>query len=146
MPFIPVDTSDVHERRPVVNGKYEVTILEVDTDAKTKEGKPQWVVNIAINGYEDKAPNLRHYIGIPSDKDTPEQKAFKKLNIARFQQLFGLRTDGLDDEQMVGTKAQVEITLTEPDDQGRQFNRLNLPYLKEGGGAKAPAAAKPPKR
>jgi hypothetical protein len=144
--FIPVNLGEAKERKPVVNGKYDVTIQEVDTESRTKEGKPQIIVSLSIGGHEMDAPNVRYFMGIPSDKDNADQRGFKILNAARFMQAFGFDSkDGIDTDALLGKSATLELVKSEPDDQGRVFNRINLPYLRDENAPKA-GVAKPPKR
>jgi len=151
MPFIPVDTSGVVESKPVPAGMYDTVITECDGAAVSKNGLPQMVVTIGIEGHEDAAP-LRHYVSLPQQNDEPQKLKGKVLFLRRFVDLYGVKLDpsGFDSDkvamELVGKRAKAEISLTEPDDSGNVYNRLITPRLKDDSQPAAKATPKPPKR
>jgi hypothetical protein len=140
--------AEIKESRPVPAGKYGLTIASVE-EGKSKSGLPQLKVSIGIDGHDD-APNVSHYISLPSAGD--EKSAAKALFLARFLALFniGYDADGFDTDDLPGATATGELTLSEPDDNGNVYNRLNPPRLKDEPSAQGAAAGrvspKPPKR
>ena len=150
MPFIPINLNEVKEARPVPQGVYDLVITECE-EAKSKNGFPQFVASIAIEGHDD-APNLRHYASIPSPDDEPGKMQGKMLFLQRFLAMFGIKVgaEGFDTaavaQQLVGQRARGEVSLSEPDDSGNVYNRLVTPKLKDEGTAAPRSAPKPPKR
>ena len=146
--LIPIDVGAAQESKPVPNGTYDLQVTDC-LDTKSQKGAPQFVVSIAIEGHDD-APNMRHYISLPADGDEPGKQQFKVLLLKRFLSLFKLPVpNAIDTEKMamgmVGAKARAEVGLSEPDDNGNVYNRLNVPRLREESQV-AGAVAKPPKR
>lgn len=150
MALIPVNFDEVTELKPVVNGRYNLTVSACEKTF-TKEGsKPQLKLSVGIDG-QDGAPNITHFIGIPSEKDTEKEKLdFKALLVKRNCMLFGVPLTN-DDEQLalsfVGARASnVEVTQSEPTPTGEVYNRIMVPKLKGEGQPKAAGgAARPPK-
>lgn len=144
MPLIPVDTTTAQESKPVANGRYDLTIADVDPNARTKAGKPQIRVSIGIDGH-DKAPNVTHFLSLPNSDDDAGKAEFKKLMIERFLVAFKIphSKGGFNTDDFVGARANCELTLSEPDDGGNVYNRLQLPRLK---GDTPSAAPKPPSK
>ena len=146
-----LNLDDIQEAKPVPNGRYSVIVASAELK-DSKAGKPQIVVSLGIEGH-DEAPNVTHFISLPDGSDAGKDK-FKGLLLKRFLVAFGLPTDAFDPEEcgstMPGTTASVELSLSEPDDNGSVYNRLQLPRLpsedKPTGGAARSTAAKPPKR
>ena len=142
---IPVDLGRVQEAKPVPAGKYDLTIASVE-ETKSQKGFPQLVVNIGIDAHPE-APNLRHYVSLPSAGD--EKAEMKALFLKRFLQGFNIPHEGMsfDTDDFPGARASLELTLSEPDDSGNVYNRLIVPKSRDegtaGGGRKAPP---PPKR
>jgi hypothetical protein len=138
--FIPVDFDEVQEPKPVSNGRYRLQITEcaiTKTGDKAKNpGRDQYKVSLAILGEED-APNVTHYVSLPCAEDEAKTAKFKALLLKRFLVLFGVKfaKDGIDIEEtsmeMLGAEADVELTLSEPDDQGNVYNRLVIPRLQD---------------
>lgn len=143
---IPTNLSEVKESRPVPNGKYGLTIASCE-DGKSQKGLPQLKVSIGIDGHDD-APNLTHYVSLPSAGDDPQKNQFKTLFLARFLQLFEIPSTGtdFDTDDFPGATATAELTLSEPDDNGNVYNRLVLPKLKEAGVQTGRVSPAPPKR
>ena len=153
MPFIPINLNEVKEAKPVPAGLYDLVITDCE-EAKSKNGFPQFVVTMGIEGHED-APALRHYASIPSPDDEPQKIQGKMLFLQRFLIMFGIKVgaDGFDTaavaQEMVGARARGELTLSEPSDDGTVYNRLVTPKLKEEGLSGSAAGRKsppPPKR
>ena len=164
MPFIEVNLGQAKEPKPVAIGKYDLTVLAADVGQTRVQKKPQFIVTIGIDGH-DEAPPVMNYMNIHAEGDEPKTSEFKSLILKRFLTAFGLSvpTNGYDPEQlameMVGAKARCDLTLdTEKDSEGnekvdgRTFNRLQIPRLKDEAGLGASAGAgsksapKPPKR
>lgn len=153
MALIPVNFDEVTELKPVVNGRYNLTVAACEKTF-TKEGsKPQLKLSVGIDG-QDGAPNITHFIGIPSEKDTEKEKLeFKALLLKRNCMLFGVPiTNGMDDETLamsfVGARvSNVEVTQSEPTSTGEVYNRIMVPKLKGEGQPRAAGggAARPPK-
>lgn len=149
--FIPMDLGAIKEQKPVPGGaKYDVVITSCES-GKSKSGKPQLVCSLGIEGHED-APNVRHYVSLPGDGDDASKVGFKLLFLKRFLSAFGVTTgkDGFDTDELAseltGARANVELGLSEPDDNGNVYNNLILPKLKDEGGSVGKGAPKPPKR
>lgn len=146
---IPVNLSEVKESRPVPAGKYGLTIASIE-DTKSKAGAPMFVISIGIDGHDD-APNLTHYMSQPQEGGDPKKEGFKALAMARFLEAFKIPHDssGFDTDDFPGATATCALSLSEPDDNGNVYNRLDLPRLKEepkAGGGASPNRASPPKR
>lgn len=151
MPFIPLNLNEVKEAKPVPDGIYDLIVLEAE-EGKSKNGFPQFICTIGIEGHEG-APNVKHYASIPSPDDEPDKMKGKMLFLQRFLQMFGIKvgTDGFDTtaicQELNGARARGQLTLSTPDESGNVYNRLVTPKLKEGdaapAGRKAPS---PPKR
>ena len=143
---IPLNLNEVQESRPVPNGRYNVVIASAEEN-KSKAGNDQIVVSLGIEGHAD-APNVSHWISIPGAGD--EKAAFKLLMMKRFLNAFKIPYDdsGFDVQDFVGATASLDLTLSEPDDNGNTYNRLQLPKLPSEGneGTVRSTAARPPKR
>lgn len=148
MPFIPLNLNEVKESKPVPANVYDLVVLEAE-EAKSKNGFPQFVVTIGIEGHED-APNVKHYASIPTPDDEPDKMKGKMLFLQRFLAMFDIHVspDGFDTTalcgELRGARARGQLTLTEPDEQGNVYNRLNPPKLKDEGAAPAGARRSPP--
>jgi hypothetical protein len=147
--LIPIDVGAAVESKPVPAGKYNLQITDAQ-EAKSQKGKPQFVVNLAIEGHDD-APQCTHYISLPGDGDEPKTVKFKVLMLKRFLVQFGLPVPtSIDTEKMamsmVGAKAKATLGLSEPTDDGRVYNRLQVDYLPDEGGAGKQGVPPPPKR
>lgn len=152
MPSIAVNLTEVHESKPVPEGMYDLTIAE----AEYNEEKNQIIVSIGIDEHVD-APNIRHYISLPNGEDDARKASFKNLLLKRFLVAFGLHEsdEEIDTDNFPGASANLQLTLTEPNDSGNIYNRIVLPYLpdEEAAPPKKTSAAKsavrsasPPKR
>lgn len=149
MAKIGINLNEVQESRPVPAGRYGLTIATAEV-TKSKAGKDQIVASIGIDGHTD-SPNINQYISLPNGDDEPSKAQFKALMVKRFLSAFGIPggADGFDTDDFFGAQADLEVGLSEPNDNGDVYNRIVLPKLKdEGGGAPTGkvATAKPPKR
>jgi len=146
---IPLNLNEIQESRPVPNGKYHLIVASAE-EKKSQKGSPMIVCSLGISGHED-APNVSHYISLPDGSD-PTKDNFKALMLKRFLHAFNIAFDesGFDMDDFIGADADADLTLSEPDDSGNVYNRLQLPKLpsegNEGTVKKASTAAKPPKR
>ena len=129
---IAVNLNEVHEARPVPNGLYDLVIASAE-EAKTKAGAPQLKVSIGIIGHDD-APNVTHFVSIPSEHDDPQKSQFKALMLKRFLATFGIPhgDDEFDVDDFPGAAAHCELALGEPDASNNVYNRLVLPKLVDG--------------
>ncbi|HEX6826448.1 MAG TPA: hypothetical protein VF077_09050 [Nitrospiraceae bacterium] len=151
MSFININLNQAEEAKPVVAGFYDLTIAAAEKKF-TKENKPQFRVQIAIDGHDD-APNVFEYVPSPDpDLDTDKKSLdFKVLLLARFCRLFkipvsdeGYNPDDLV-QQMVGCTARAELKVEEYE--GNLSNKLVVPRLtEEKGVAGAAGKGSPPKR
>jgi hypothetical protein len=153
MAFIPMNLNEAVESKPVSNGMYDVVITDCQETLTKEKQTPQFKVALQIEGH-DNAPTLYHYQGIPSADEDADKMKFKMLLLKRFLVAFGMpiSSDGFDTSQLatdlIGQRARVEITLSEPDANGNIYNRMNLPRLKDESASPAASrgAVKPPKR
>ena len=145
MPRIEVNLADAHEPQPVPAGqKYKLTIAE----ANYREEKPDIEVSIGIDDHLD-APNVRHFISLPKAEDDEKKSNFKRLMLSRFLYWFNIPHDGdaFDTDDFPGATAELELSLSEPNENGDVYNRLVLPRLpRDAGGEEQTAeeAAPPP--
>lgn len=141
---IPVDLGSVVESKPVPAGKYDLTVAGVE-EGKSQKGMPQLKVSIGINGHDD-APNVSHYVSLPSPGD--EKSQAKALFLKRFLEAFKIPHDGggFDTDDFPGATASLELILSEPDDNGNVYNRLNLPRLQDANATGRKAPPPPTKR
>ena len=142
MAKIAVNLSEVTESKPVPNGVYNLTIASVD-EMVSQKGLPQLKVSIGIDG-QPESPNVTHFVSLPSSKDEPDKAKYKSLFLARFLALFKIPSDesGFDLDDFLGATARAELTLSEPNDNGDVYNRLQVPKMAEGG--KKKSTPKPP--
>lgn len=147
---IPLNLNDVQESRPVPQGKYNLVIASAE-EAKAKSGADMIKVSLGIEGHDD-APNVSHFISLPDGSDATKDN-FKGLMLKRFLVAFNIpfSDDGFDVDGFAGSTASCDLTMSEPDDSGNVYNRLQLPKLASEGGItgvvhKPSTAAKPPKR
>lgn len=140
--MIELDFDSVVEPRPLPKGVYPVQILDGEvreTGPNSKNpGRPQLVFNVGFTGpskEEQAAPTVRHYVSIPHPDDEQKSFDFKLLLLKRFLSVFGLPMDSQFDPEAVafsaaGATADLEVDLTEPDDNGNVYNRLVLPRIR----------------
>jgi hypothetical protein len=139
MTFIPVNLEEAQEPKPAPAGRYPLQITsckEVKTGPSSKNpGSPQFLVSL---GFADQpnTPNISHYISLPNEMDEPNSMNFKMLLLRRFLTLFSVPYDsaGIDTERMamdmVGATADVDVDLSEPNDNGDVFNRIKVPKIR----------------
>jgi hypothetical protein len=146
---IPLNLSDIQESRPVPNGRYDLVIASADEEKSKSSGKDQIKISLGIQGY-DKAPNVTHFISLPGGDDDSQKSNFKMLMLKRFLHAFRIPfdSDGFDVQDFLGATASCDLTLSEPDDNGNIYNRLQLPRLPSEGneGTVKSTAVRPPKR
>ena len=146
---IPLNLNEITESRPVPNGKYDLVIASAE-EKTAKSGAPMIVCSLGIEGHTD-APNVTHFISLPDGSDATKDN-FKGLMLKRFLTMFSIPfdEDGFDLDVFSGATARAELTLSEPDDNGNVYNRLQLPKLASEGGITGTitksTSAKPPKR
>ena len=140
MSFIDVNFDEAVEPQPVSAGRYNLQITQCEV-AKTGPnskvpGSPQFKVSIALSD-EPNAPNITQFISLPNEQDEAKSANFKVLLLKRFLVLFKIPFDprGIDTERMamdmVGSTANAEVQLSEPDDNGNVYNRLVVPRIQE---------------
>jgi hypothetical protein len=148
MPRLEVNLTDVHEPQPVPPGRYQLTIAE----ATYREEKPDIRISIGIDEHMD-SPNVSHFISLPKAEDDEGKAAFKARMLKRFLVAFNIPHDGdgFEVEDFPGATAELELRLSDPDENGNVYNRLVLPRLTDESGAAAteeeapaPAAARRP--
>lgn len=140
-----LNLNDVVESRPVPNGRYNLVIAQAE-ETVSQKGAPMIKCSLGIEGHDD-APNVSHFISLP---DGGEKDAFKALMLKRFLTAFNIAYDdeGFEIDDFFGARASAELTLSEPDDAGNIYNRLQLPRLPSEDAPKGATktSAKPPKR
>ena len=143
MSFIQMDFAGVKEPQAVAPGRYGLTI----TTAQHRSDKNDLVVSMGIEGHTD-APNVRHFISLPKKEDEADKVYFKKLMLNRFLVQFKIPFDasnGFNLEDFVGAHATAQLTLSEPDDSGNIYNRLQLDKMPAEGTNSAGSRLPPPK-
>lgn len=145
MTYIPVKFEEIEEQKPVPQGQYELQITgaqATETGENSKHpGTPMIRVTLQFTDLELNAPAVNHFLTFPYEGD--DNAAFKWLQIKRFLVAFGadVPTEGVDLESMamdlVSRVATVEVTLTEPNENGDIFNRLRVPRLPSENSQKA---------
>ena len=125
--FINMNLTNVAEPKPVAPGRYALTI----SDAKFRDAKKDIEVSLGIDSHLD-APNLRHFISLPKPDDDAGKVAFKQLMLKRFLTQFSIPfndTEGFNVEDFNGAQAKAQLNLSEPDDSGAVYNRIQLDKL-----------------
>lgn len=144
MTFVPVAFDEVQEAAPLPEGRYptQITAAQVkQTGPNSKNpGRDQIVVTVGFTGpskEEQNAPVVSHFISLPHADDEPRTNNFKALQLKRFLVAYGIpfNPTGIDLEEtcfaMIGATADIDVTLSEPDDNGNVYNRLRLPKIRE---------------
>jgi len=142
MTFLNVDFDSVVEPAPLPAGRYatQITNAEVkQTGERAKHpGRDQIVVSVVFTGdsaEEANAPAVTHFIALPHPDDEPRTASFKARMLKRFLLIYGVPFDsnGIDLEEtclaMIGCSADMEVSLSAPDDNGNVYNRLVLPRI-----------------
>lgn len=143
MTFIPVNFDDAVEPQPAAAGRYELQILKAqlaESGPNSKNpGSPQFRVTIGFaNG--DNHPNIMQFISLPNENDPPETANYKALQLKRFLVAFNVPFDsnGIDTERvsmdMIGAVASLEVSLSDPDENGNVYNRIQVPRLRSEAG------------
>ena len=134
---------DVVEQKPLPKGRYptQITAGELkETGERSKNpGRPIMQFTVGFTGpskEEQAAPVVRHYVALPHEEDEPASYNFKLLLLKRFLVTYNIPfSNDFDPEETVfaaiGQTAEVEVDLTEPDDNGNVYNRLVLPKLRD---------------
>lgn len=138
--FISMNLGEVAEPKPVAPGRYQLTI----SDAKYRDAKKDIEVSIGIDGHLD-APNIRHFISLPKAEDDAGKTNFKQLMLKRFLVQFGIPfsdTEGFEVSDFAGATADVQLNLSEPDDNGAVYNRMQFDKLRDEPTERAPKASK----
>ena len=145
---ISISLTEIQEARPVPSGRYNLIIASAEL-GKSQKGLDQIKVSLAIEGH-DTAPNVTHFISLPGPDDDANKTNFKALLLKRFLVGFNIpfSNDSFEIEDFFGATASCDLNLSEPDDNGNVYNRLQLPRLStEGAGTiHKPSTGKPPKR
>lgn len=147
--LIPVDVGAAVESKPVPNGWYDLQITDA-TDGNSAAGKPMMTLDIAISGH-DTAPAVRHFVSWPVPGEDAKKTNYKALMIKRLLHMLKQPVPKeLDTEKLamslVGISFKGELKLSEPDDDNRVYNRLQVPFLPDEGGGGKQAVPPPPKR
>lgn len=127
MPRIEVNLKDVQEPKPVPGGKrYALTISE----AVFREEKNDVRISIGIDDHLD-SPNVSHFCSLPKADDDEGKAKFKARMMKRFLVAFNIPhdEDGFEVEDFPGAVAELELRLSDPDENGNVYNRLVLPRL-----------------
>lgn len=135
--FINMNLGNVVEAKPVPPGRYDLVIASAEHTPPKSADKGETIrVSIGIDGHSD-APNLTHFLSLPKPGEDSQKSNFKMLMIKRFLEQFGIPYDdtrGFALEDFAGATAKAQITLSEPDDSGNIYNRLQLERLTEAEG------------
>lgn len=143
MSFIGINFDDAQEAKPAAAGMYNLQI----TDAKEGQtgpnskvpGSPQLIFSLGFTD-EPNVPNITQWISLPNSEDDQKSANWKALQLKRFLVHFGIPFDsnGIDTERVcmeaVGSMAQTEVKLSEPDDNGNVYNRVVIPRLRDEAG------------
>jgi hypothetical protein len=137
--FIPVNFDDAVESKPVPGGRYNLQIAACDVTKSGEQskvpGSPQFKVSIGITDAPD-APNITQFISLPNGQEEEKARNFKVLLLKRFLEAFNVPYDrnGIDPSrmamEMVGATANLEVKLSDPDDNGNVYNRIVVPRLR----------------
>lgn len=143
MPRVELNLKDVQEPKPVPGGKrYALTVSE----AVFREEKNDIRISLGIDDHLD-SPNVSHFCSLPKPEDDEGKAKFKARMMKRFLVAFSIPhdEDGFEVEDFPGAVAELELKLSDPDENGNVYNRLILPRLSDEEEA-APEAAAPAKR
>src|SRR5260221_13670152 len=131
--FINMDLGGVKEAKPVPAGRYDLTIASAEEHTSKDSGGKSVKISIGIDGHDD-SPNIMHFMALPKAGDDPTKANFKTLMIKRFLKQFGViynENEGFNVEDLPGCTAKAQVTLSEPDDNGNVYNRIQLDRLKD---------------
>lgn len=148
--YIAMNIDDAKEQKPAPKGAYELQVTGaqvMETGPGSKHpGAPMIKVTLGFTDLEVNAPVITHFITLPYEGD--ENAAFKVLMLRRFLVAFGVpySSEGIDVDDIsynvIGKTAKLEVTLTEPNDNGDVFNRVIIPRIRDevaGGKGRPPA-------
>lgn len=145
MGILNINLNEVEEAKPAPAGKYELQITGctiAETSEKSKHpGTPMYKVNLQFTDLELNAPGFIHYIVLPTEED---EGNFAALNLRRFLEAFNIpfNSQGIDIEslamEMSGHTANIDVQLTEPNENGDVYNRIRLPKLSSRRGTGRP--------
>jgi hypothetical protein len=141
MPRLEVNLKDVQESKPVPGGKrYDLTIAE----AEFNEEKNYIRVSVGIDDHLD-SPNIAHFCSLPKADDDERKAGFKALMLKRFLVAFNIPhdEDGFEVEDFAGAQAELEVRLSDPDDNGNVYNRIVLPKVQDEEAEQEAPPAKP---
>lgn len=132
----------VVEPAPLPKGRYptQVTAAVVkQTGEKSKNpGRDMIVVTIGFTGpsqEEQNAPVVNHFLSLPHPDDEKKSNDFKALQLKRFGAAYNVRVESPFDMEAfcfeaIGAQADIEVTLSDPDENGNVYNRIQLPRLR----------------
>lgn len=132
MPFIEIGLDDVKENTPVPEGEYNLRIVKV-TDGQSKKGNAMTTCVIAVEDERFPAASaIMHWLTYPDASTPPDQKELRRLDIARFLQVFGVKPEarGFDTAVLEGATGRCSV-YQESGDDGNTYNRLRLPKLRK---------------
>lgn len=131
---IPLNIADIEEPKPVPAGKkYDLVVASYE-DSTDGGGSPQLRVLINIEGH-DIAPAVTHFLSLPSSRDDVKKLRGKGYYLRTFLDPFKIPYESqgdqteFDTDDLIGARANLELTLSEPDKNNRVYNRLVLPRL-----------------
>lgn len=134
---------DVVEQKPLPKGRYptQITAGELkETGPNSKNpGRPILQFTVGFTGpskEEQVAPTVRHFVSLPHPDDEQKSYDFKLLMLKRFLVAFNIPfSNNFDPEETafaaIGQTADLEVDLTEPDENGNVYNRLVFPKLRD---------------
>lgn len=154
MSFVELNFEDAVEPQPLPKGRYptQITAAQVKqtSERSANPGRDQIVVTVGFTGptkEEQNAPTVNHYISLPHPDDDDKKNNFKVLQFKRFLTAYSIpyESGSMDLEaicfEMIGAQADIEVTLSDPDDNGNVYNRLQMPRIREeAGGRYSPPA------
>jgi hypothetical protein len=139
MPFIPANLDDAVEQKPAPKGKYELQITGAtmtETGENSKHpGAPMIKVTLGFTDLSVNAPVITHFITLPFEGD--ENANFKLLMLKRFLVAFKIpySSEGIDTDTLVqempGQTAELDVGLSEPNENGDIFNRVQIPRIRD---------------
>jgi hypothetical protein len=139
MPFIPMNLDEAVEQKPAPKGKYELQVTGAsvtETGENSKHpGAPMIKVTLGFTDTSINAPVITHFITIPYEGD--ENANFKLLMLKRFLVAFHIpyNSEGFELEDlardMIGQTATLDVGLTEPNENGDIFNRVQIPRIRD---------------
>lgn len=139
MTFISLNLDEVQEQKPAPKGTYELMITAAQAtesgERSKNPGSPLLKVTIGFVDQEVNAPVITHYLSLPFEGD--ENANFKALMLKRFLNAFkvGYSSEGIDVDnlamELIGQTANLEVNLTEPNENGDVYNKIVVPRLRD---------------